>query len=132
MDTESHSLLLHATCCEDVGAPVAHYGLQRGGANDVEVPAMPGASSQLCSKSQKWRDLTKCQRTLHSALPPASRLSRKSETAAYILDVNRNRQIPADLYELLNIYGIRKYCPILDVTSSAPPQSMSVHLVLTI
>jgi hypothetical protein len=132
MDTESHSLLPHATCCEGGGAPVAHYGLQRGGANDEEAPARPGASSQLCSKSQKWRDLTKCRRTLHSALPPASRLSRKRGTAAYILDVNKNLQNPADLYKLLNIYGIRKYCPIVDVTSSAPPQRMSVHLVLTI
>jgi hypothetical protein len=115
------SLLLHATCCEDGGAPVAHYGLQSGGVNDAEAPARPGASSQLCSKSQNGCDLTKCRRTLHSALPPASPLSRKSGTAAYILDVNRNRQNPADLYKLLNIYGIRKYCPIVDVTSSAPP-----------
>lgn len=53
MDTESHSLLLHATCCEDGGAPVAHYGLQPGGANDAEAPARPGASSQLCLTSQK-------------------------------------------------------------------------------
>jgi len=124
MDTESYSLLLHVTSCEVGGALVAHCGLQPGGANGVEAPAMPGASSQLCSMSQKSRDLPKCRRTLHSALPPASRLSRKSGTAAYILDVNRNRQNPADLYKLLNIYGIRKYCPIVDVTSSAPPQSM--------
>ena len=77
---------------------------------------------------KKWRDLTRWRRTLHSALPPASRLSRTTGTAAHILDVNRNRQNPADLYKLLYIYGIRKYYPIVDVTSSVPPQSMSVHL----
>jgi len=50
---ESHSLLLRVTCYEGGGAPVAHYGLQPGGANDVEAPARPGASSQLCSKRSK-------------------------------------------------------------------------------
>ena len=123
MYIESRSLLLHATFCEGGGAPVAHYGLQPGGANDVEAPARPGALSRLCSKSQKWRDLTKCRLTLHSALPPASRLSRKSVTAAYILDGKQKSRLedPAYLYKLLNIYGIRKYCPIVDVTSSASP-----------
>lgn len=92
MDTESHSLLLHATCCEGGGAPVAHYGSQPGVANDVEALERPDASNQLCSKSQKRHDVKKSRRTLHSALPPALRLSRKSGTAAYTLDMNRNRQ----------------------------------------
>jgi hypothetical protein len=46
---ENRSLLLRAICREVGGALVGHYGLQRGGANDVEALARLDVSSQLCS-----------------------------------------------------------------------------------
>jgi hypothetical protein len=119
IDTERHSLLLHATCCEGGGAPVAHYGLQPGGADDVEAPARPGASSQLCSKSQKKAWLDKA--SAYFAFRIASCIAVISNERDCRIDFRQEHKSadPADLYKLLNFYGIRECCAVVGATSLA-------------